>query len=44
MASQKEAKQEPLEKQLWKAACKLQKNIDKIQEQSLVDAVNAAQK
>jgi type I restriction enzyme M protein len=28
MASQKEAKQEPLEKQLWKAADKLRKNID----------------
>jgi type I restriction enzyme M protein len=28
MASQKEKKQEPLEKQLWKAADKLRKNID----------------
>ncbi len=28
MAKPKEAKTEPLEKQLWKAACKLQKNID----------------
>ena len=27
-SQQKETKQEPLEKQLWKAACKLQKNID----------------
>jgi len=28
MAKEKEVKTEPLEKQLWKAACKLQKNID----------------
>lgn len=28
MAKEKEQKSEPLEKQLWKAACKLQKNID----------------
>ena len=26
--AKKELKQEPLETQLWKAACKLQKNID----------------
>ncbi|MDD5266214.1 MAG: type I restriction-modification system subunit M N-terminal domain-containing protein [Methylococcales bacterium] len=39
MAKNKPENQEPLEKQLWKAACKLRKNIDTAEYKNIVQGL-----